>query len=36
MATVSLEAAMAGGAAIAAVNRKAQSASDRRNDGLIE
>jgi len=35
MATVSLDAAMAGGAAIVAVNRMAQSAADRRKDNLI-
>jgi hypothetical protein len=35
MATVSLDAAMAGGAAIVAVNRIAQSANDRCKDDLI-
>jgi len=35
MATVSLDAAMAGGAAIVAVNRMAQSANDRCKDDLI-
>jgi len=35
MATVSRDAAMAGGAAIVAVNRIAQSANDRCKDGLI-
>jgi hypothetical protein len=35
MATVSLDAAMAGGAVIVAVNRMAQSAADRRKDNLI-
>jgi len=35
MATVSLEAALAGGAAIAAVNRMAKSANDRCKDDLI-
>jgi len=35
MATVSLDAALAGGAAIVAVNRMAQSASDRCKDDLI-
>jgi hypothetical protein len=35
MATVSLEDAMAGGAAIVAVSRMAQSANDRFKDDLI-
>jgi hypothetical protein len=35
MATVSLDAAVAGGAAIVAVNRRAQSANDRCKDDLI-
>jgi len=35
MATVSLDAALAGGVAIVAVNRMAQSAADRRKDNLI-
>jgi hypothetical protein len=35
MATVSLEEALAGGAAIVAVNRIAQSANDRCKDDLI-
>jgi hypothetical protein len=35
MATVSLEEALAGGAAIVAVNRIAQSANDRCKDNLI-
>jgi hypothetical protein len=35
MATVSLELAMAGGAAIVAAKRMAQSAADRRKDNLI-
>ena len=35
MAIVSLDAAMAGGAAIVAVKRMAQSASDRCKDNLI-
>jgi hypothetical protein len=35
MAIVSFDAAMAGGAAIVAVNRMAQSAADRRKDNLI-
>jgi hypothetical protein len=35
MAIVSLDAAMAGGAAIVAVKRMAQSAADRRKDNLI-
>jgi hypothetical protein len=36
MATVSLDAAMAGGAAIVAVNRMAQSANDRCKYDLID
>jgi hypothetical protein len=35
MAIVSFDAAMAGGAAIVAVNKMAQSAADRRKDSLI-
>ena len=35
MAIVSFDAAMPGGAAIVAVNRRAQSAADRRKDILI-
>jgi len=35
MATVSLDAAMAGGTAMVAVNRMAQSANDRCKDDLI-
>ena len=35
MATVSLDAAMTGGAAMAAVNTMAQSANDRCKDDLI-
>jgi hypothetical protein len=35
MATVSLDAAMAGGAAMVAVSRMAQSANDRCKDDLI-
>jgi uncharacterized membrane protein len=35
MATVSLDAAIAGGVAMVAVNRMAQSASDRCKDDLI-
>jgi hypothetical protein len=35
MATVSLDAPMAGGTAIVAVNRMAQSANDRCKDDLI-
>jgi len=35
MATVSLDAAMAGGAAIVAANRMAQSANDRCKNDLI-
>jgi hypothetical protein len=36
MATVSRDDAMAGGTAIVVVKRMAQSANDRRKDGLIE